>query len=68
MAFAAFGYLPPVGGAIAQEIIDVVAVVNALRVATPPRKLTDYHAIPVKADSGPIGSYAAGDAAVFSTR
>jgi hypothetical protein len=30
MLLAAFGYLPPVAGAIAQEVIDVVAVLNAL--------------------------------------
>jgi heavy metal translocating P-type ATPase len=42
MGFAALGYLPPVEGAILQEVIDVVAVVNALRVAFPPRTLTDY--------------------------
>lgn len=42
MAFAAFGYLPPVGGAIAQELIDLVAVFNAVRVAIPPRHLTDF--------------------------
>jgi heavy metal translocating P-type ATPase len=42
MMVAAAGYLPPVAGAIVQEIIDVVAVVNALRVAIPPRSLTDY--------------------------
>ncbi|MFO0877390.1 MAG: heavy metal translocating P-type ATPase [Gemmataceae bacterium] len=42
MLLAAFNYLPPVGGAIMQEVIDVVAVVNALRVALPPRSLTDY--------------------------
>ncbi len=42
MTLAAFGYLPPVAGAIVQEIIDVAAVVNALRVAWPPRSLTDY--------------------------
>jgi heavy metal translocating P-type ATPase len=42
MVLAAFGYLPPVAGAILQEVIDVVAVVNALRVAIPPRRLTDY--------------------------
>ena len=42
MLFAATGYLPPVAGAITQEIIDVLAVVNALRVAIPPRSLTDY--------------------------
>ncbi len=42
MLFAAFGYLPPVAGAIAQEAIDVLAVLNALRVALPPKSLTDY--------------------------
>jgi heavy metal translocating P-type ATPase len=42
MALAAAGYLPPVAGAVAQEVIDVLAVVNALRVALPPRSLTDY--------------------------
>jgi heavy metal translocating P-type ATPase len=42
MAVAAAGYLPPVAGAIMQEVIDVVAVVNALRLALPPRSLTDY--------------------------
>jgi len=42
MLFAAAGYLPPVAGAITQEIIDVLAVVNALRVAIPPASLTDY--------------------------
>jgi heavy metal translocating P-type ATPase len=42
MLLAAAGYLPPVAGAIVQEIIDVLAVVNALRVALPPRTLTDY--------------------------
>lgn len=42
MLVAAFGYLPPIGGAILQEVIDVVAVLNAVRVAIPPRELTDY--------------------------
>jgi heavy metal translocating P-type ATPase len=42
MLFAAAGYLPPVAGALAQEIIDVLAVLNALRVAIPPKSLTDY--------------------------
>jgi heavy metal translocating P-type ATPase len=44
MAVAAAGYLPPVAGAVLQEVIDVLAVVNALRVAIPPRTLTDYQA------------------------
>jgi cation transport ATPase len=42
MGFAAVGLLPPVAGAIAQEVIDLVAVVNALRVALPPSTLTDF--------------------------
>jgi len=42
MAFAAFGHLPPVAGAISQEAIDIVVVLNALRAAFPPRTLTDF--------------------------
>lgn len=42
MFFAAAGYLPPVAGAIAQEGIDIFAVLNALRVNLPVRSLTDY--------------------------
>ena len=42
MIFAALGYLSPVAGAIIQEVIDVVAVLNALRIALPPKSLTDY--------------------------
>jgi heavy metal translocating P-type ATPase len=41
MAFAATGHLSPVSGAIAQEIIDVLAVLNALRAAFPPRVIHD---------------------------
>lgn len=42
MGFAGFGYLSPVAGAIVQEIIDVIAVGNALRAAIPPKFLSDY--------------------------
>jgi cation transport ATPase len=42
MVFAAFGLLPPVAGAVAQEAIDLLAVVNALRAAQPPERLTDF--------------------------
>ena len=42
MGLAAFGYLPPVAGAITQEVIDLLAVANALRVAVPPSTLTDF--------------------------
>ncbi|MCC7083837.1 MAG: heavy metal translocating P-type ATPase [Pirellulales bacterium] len=42
MLIAALGYLPPVAGAISQEIIDIVAVMNSVRAAWPPRNLTDF--------------------------
>ena len=32
MAIAAFGYLPPVNGALFQEVIDILVILNALRV------------------------------------
>ena len=41
MMFAASGYLAPVAGAISQEIIDVLAVLNALRAAFPPKLISD---------------------------
>lgn len=41
MGFAAAGHLSPVNGAIAQEVIDVLAVLNALRAALPPKLLHD---------------------------
>ena len=39
---AAMGYLPPVAGAITQEVIDVLAVLNALRASITPRVLSDH--------------------------
>jgi heavy metal translocating P-type ATPase len=42
MLIAAAGYLPPVGGALAQELIDVAVVFNALRVAAAPPSATDF--------------------------
>jgi heavy metal translocating P-type ATPase len=42
MGLAAFGYLPPVAGALFQEAIDILAVVNAVRVAWSPRSLSDF--------------------------
>lgn len=41
MILAALGYLPPVAGAITQEVIDVFAVANALRAAFPPQVMSD---------------------------
>ncbi|AMV20135.1 heavy metal translocating P-type ATPase [Planctomyces sp. SH-PL14] len=43
MLLAASGHLAPVAGAISQEVIDVLAVLNALRVAHRPRNLDDLH-------------------------
>jgi len=42
MVAAAFGLLPPIDGAIAQEIIDLAAVLNAVRAALPFRHMTDF--------------------------
>ena len=44
MALAAAGLLPPVSGAIAQEVIDLAAVLNALRAAQAGGTLTDIDA------------------------
>ena len=42
MLVAALGFLPPIAGAIVQEIIDLAAVLNALRATVPPRQLSDF--------------------------
>jgi P-type E1-E2 ATPase len=42
MGFAAAGLLSPAAGALLQEAIDVVAVLNALRVSWDPGSLSDY--------------------------
>jgi heavy metal translocating P-type ATPase len=42
MIAAAFGFLPPIWGAIGQEVIDLIAVLNAVRVALPTEDLQDF--------------------------
>jgi len=42
MMLGAYGVLPPIGGAIAQEVIDLLAVLNAVRVAAPFGTLRDF--------------------------
>jgi len=42
MLLAACGLLPPIGGAVAQEVIDLIAVLNAVRVALPFGALRDF--------------------------
>ena len=44
MIVAAAGYLPALEGAIAQEVIDLLAVLNAVRVALPTRTMSDFEA------------------------
>jgi hypothetical protein len=51
MLVAAAGHLSPVGGAVSQEVIDVLAVLNALRAAVPPRAIQD---IPVYAEAAEL--------------
>ena len=41
MVFAATGHLSPVSGALTQEVIDILAVLNALRAAFPPKVIFD---------------------------
>jgi heavy metal translocating P-type ATPase len=41
MMVATAGHLPPVAGAITQEVIDVISVLNALRATLPGRQLRD---------------------------
>jgi heavy metal translocating P-type ATPase len=43
MVFGAYGLLSPVAGAVAQEAIDLVAVLNALRTAREPAAQTDFN-------------------------
>ena len=42
MIAAACGFLPPIWGAVGQELIDLVAVLNAVRVALPTEDLQDF--------------------------
>jgi heavy metal translocating P-type ATPase len=46
MVLASRGILSPVAGALGQEVIDVLAVMNALRAAMPPKHLTDFSPLP----------------------
>ena len=42
MIAAALGLLPPIAGAVAQELIDLLAVLNAVRASFPARDLQDF--------------------------
>jgi cation transport ATPase len=43
MGFAALGVMSPVAGAVAQEAIDLLAVLNALRMTRPPSPVSDLY-------------------------
>lgn len=51
MMLAAAGMLSPVAGAISQEVIDVLAVLNALRAAFPPKVFSDFGVLPTSSAS-----------------
>jgi heavy metal translocating P-type ATPase len=42
MGLAVAGFLPPLAGAICQEIIDLAAVLNALRITLPAKQISDF--------------------------
>jgi heavy metal translocating P-type ATPase len=42
MIAAALGFLPPLAGAVGQEVIDLLAVLNAVRAAIPTKELQDF--------------------------
>jgi P-type E1-E2 ATPase len=42
MIAAAFGFLPPLVGAMGQELIDLLAVLNAVRASVPGKELRDF--------------------------
>ncbi|WP_337175277.1 heavy metal translocating P-type ATPase [Paludisphaera sp.] len=67
MLLAALGYLPPVAGAVAQEVIDVVAVANALRASWSRGTLADYQE-PSPAPPSPDGTGGGGGESVLMVR
>jgi heavy metal translocating P-type ATPase len=53
MIAAALGYLSPLEGAIAQEVIDLLAILNSLRMILPTGTLSDFHSSEAAASSHP---------------
>lgn len=47
MVLAVMGMLPPLVGAVAQEVIDLLAILNAARVVAVRKPLADYHDYPL---------------------
>ncbi|MEG9432869.1 heavy metal translocating P-type ATPase [Terriglobus sp. ADX1] len=53
MAAASFGLITPIQGAIAQEVIDLLSILNSLRVILPTGSLTDFETPPEGAQTLP---------------
>jgi hypothetical protein len=51
MAASALGYLAPIEGAILQEVIDLLAILNSLRMILPVTSVGDFRAAEVKASA-----------------
>lgn len=47
MVLAVLGMLPPIAGAVAQEVIDLLAILNAARVVARRQPMADYHDYPL---------------------
>ena len=43
MCAASLGYLTPIQGAIAQEVIDLLSILNSLRMILPVGEMSDFH-------------------------
>lgn len=53
MAAGGLGYLTPVEGAVLQEVIDLLAICNSLRMVLPGRKIGDFEAPPSAVGAAP---------------
>jgi hypothetical protein len=54
MCAASLGYLTPIQGAIAQEVIDLLSILNSLRMLLPVGEMSDFH-LPVSAGKSTEG-------------
>lgn len=55
MVLAVLGMLPPLVGAVAQEVIDLLAILNAARVVARRRPMADYESYPLPEPAPAVG-------------
>lgn len=55
MVLAVMGMLPPLVGAVAQEVIDLLAILNAARVVARRRPMADYESYPLPEPAPAVG-------------